>query len=78
MKRRFHFAVEMMRRFHVVPIVSTLYLGCILGVFSILLCKEVEGQLFPAVNFNLVGRPQPSDTSPPCEVAFMALLPPWV
>ena len=59
MTRHFHFTVEMMHHFHVI---STVYLGCILGVFSILLHKEVEGWLFPAVNFNLVGRPQPSDT----------------
>ena len=78
MTHGFHFTVETMRGFHVIPVISTVYLGCILGVFSILLHKEVEGQLFPAVNFNLVGRPQPSDTSQPCEVTFMVLLPPWV
>ena len=51
MMRRFHFEVEMTRHFHIVSVISTVYLGCILGVFSILLRKEVKGQLFPAVNF---------------------------
>ena len=50
----------------------------VFGGFQLLLRKEVKGWLFPTVNFNLVGRPQPSDTSPPCKVTFMALLPPWV
>ena len=43
------------------------FMGCFLGGFQLLLHKEVEGWLFPTVNFNLVGRPQSSDTSPPCE-----------
>ena len=53
------------------------FMGWFLGGFQLLLCKEVEGWLFATVNFSLVGRPQPSDTSAPYKVIFMALLPPY-
>ena len=50
---------------HIVCVVCTVSQGYFLGGFSVYYCiRKSKVRLFPAVNFNLVGRPQPSDTYP--------------